>query len=128
MVVQIPSYDKSIANHNHNLDWDVAFTPVAELIYDQITTVIGPPIRRGGSWLGPTVDVIWQHAVYRNPCSHLLLYPDNFTECRTIGHIIIGTKLRRNRALSMYNDDDDSWFFLDATSYFGQTASERLSM
>ena len=40
-------YDKSIANYNHNLDWDVAFTPAAELIYDQITTVIGPPIRRG---------------------------------------------------------------------------------
>ena len=67
-----------VLDHNHNLDWDVAFTPVAELIYDQITTVIGPPIRRGGSWLGPTVDVIWQHAVYRNPCSHLLLYPDIF--------------------------------------------------
>ena len=44
----LEDYDKSIANYNNNLDWDVAFTPEAELIYDQITTVIGPPIRRGG--------------------------------------------------------------------------------
>ena len=43
----LEDYDKRIRNYNNNADWDVAITSEAEVIYDKITTVIGPPVRRG---------------------------------------------------------------------------------
>ena len=43
----LEDYSKTIRNYNNHPDWNIDMTPEATTMYDKITTVIGPPTRRG---------------------------------------------------------------------------------